>query len=206
MEAAVKLTGLKQEVLQLALSNCRDELRNGLPQMQELAKLAAQLRVQRLRDVSADLAEFRQQQVSARPVSGPDPYGDWEKMLSMHSPLPLPQSGGERTNNPEGPGLPRSRPGCGGRVGPDRPRSIRDLWWQQLQREYFPSRVLPSPLAVASALEWGFGSEENDPIRAPNSMRSSRVVGGSWWATASRLPSVSLLVFPRAFFRRLPSW
>jgi ABC-type nitrate/sulfonate/bicarbonate transport system substrate-binding protein len=54
MEAAVKLTGLKPEVLQLALSNNRYELGNGVPQMQELAKLAAQLRVT-TRDVSADV-------------------------------------------------------------------------------------------------------------------------------------------------------
>jgi ABC-type nitrate/sulfonate/bicarbonate transport system substrate-binding protein len=54
MDTAIKLTGLKPEVLQVALSNNRYELRNGLKQMQELAKLAAQHRVTS-RDVSADI-------------------------------------------------------------------------------------------------------------------------------------------------------
>jgi ABC-type nitrate/sulfonate/bicarbonate transport system substrate-binding protein len=54
LDSAVKLTGLKPEVLRLALSNNRYELRNGVQQMQELAKLAAQLRVT-TQDVSAQL-------------------------------------------------------------------------------------------------------------------------------------------------------
>jgi ABC-type nitrate/sulfonate/bicarbonate transport system substrate-binding protein len=54
MEAAIKLTGLKPEVLTTALSNSRYELRNGLAQMQELARLAQERRYTS-RNVAADL-------------------------------------------------------------------------------------------------------------------------------------------------------
>jgi ABC-type nitrate/sulfonate/bicarbonate transport system substrate-binding protein len=54
MEAAIKLTGLKPEVLTTALSNSRYELRNGLAQMQELARLALERRYTS-RNVAADL-------------------------------------------------------------------------------------------------------------------------------------------------------
>jgi ABC-type nitrate/sulfonate/bicarbonate transport system substrate-binding protein len=42
MAAAARLTGLKPEILTMALDNTRYELRNGLVQMQELARLAAE--------------------------------------------------------------------------------------------------------------------------------------------------------------------
>lgn len=55
--AAVKLTGLNQDVLKMAFSNTTFDLRNGLPQMQALAKIAvAEHYVQK--DVSAQLPSF----------------------------------------------------------------------------------------------------------------------------------------------------
>ena len=52
--AAAKLTGLKPEILTMALDNTRYELRNGLVQMQELARLAAE-RKYASRNVADDL-------------------------------------------------------------------------------------------------------------------------------------------------------
>jgi ABC-type nitrate/sulfonate/bicarbonate transport system substrate-binding protein len=52
--AAARLTGLKQEILTLSLQNTRYELRNGLVQMQELARLAAE-RKYASRNVAEDL-------------------------------------------------------------------------------------------------------------------------------------------------------
>lgn len=54
LDAAIKLTGMKPDVLTVALSNNRYHLRNGLKQMQELARIAAE-RQYVSRDVSADL-------------------------------------------------------------------------------------------------------------------------------------------------------
>jgi hypothetical protein len=54
LEAAKRLTGLKPEVLTIALGNSRYEMRNGLKQMQELAKLATE-RQYTTRNVAADL-------------------------------------------------------------------------------------------------------------------------------------------------------
>jgi ABC-type nitrate/sulfonate/bicarbonate transport system substrate-binding protein len=54
LQAAARLTGLKPEILTMALGNNRYELRNGLQQMQELARLAAERRYTS-RNVAADL-------------------------------------------------------------------------------------------------------------------------------------------------------
>jgi ABC-type nitrate/sulfonate/bicarbonate transport system substrate-binding protein len=57
LEVAIKLTGLKPEILHMALANNRYELRNGVVQMQALAKLAAQVRFTS-RDVTSDVPKF----------------------------------------------------------------------------------------------------------------------------------------------------
>ncbi len=57
VETAVRLTGLKPEILTMALSNCRYELRNGLSQMQELARLAHE-RQYTSRNVAAELPKY----------------------------------------------------------------------------------------------------------------------------------------------------
>ena len=54
MDAAIKLTGLPPNVIKLALSNMRYELRNGVPEMQALAKIALEHKYVK-RDVSKEI-------------------------------------------------------------------------------------------------------------------------------------------------------
>jgi ABC-type nitrate/sulfonate/bicarbonate transport system substrate-binding protein len=57
LETATKLLPLKPEILAAALAHSRDEVRNGLKQMQELARIAAE-RQYASRNVAADLPKF----------------------------------------------------------------------------------------------------------------------------------------------------